>query len=169
MAALWKVKRAPTCHEIWDSDSASVLRLFQVQVGPYFRGLPAVPPTLWPNSYGLTPYLVIWHGAHTGFRSNGLTCWVRGLVFVPFLWLASLIWGGSMQPDCPATLHPPTPHRHNREPGGNLFPSAHGQQPGVHYRARDRLEAASRAWGDQGVRSQEPVWVGTALIIFIRW
>ncbi|KAF6390264.1 hypothetical protein mRhiFer1_007839 [Rhinolophus ferrumequinum] len=76
----------------------------QVQVGPYFRGLPAVPPTPWPNSYGLTPYLVIWHGAHTGFRSNGLTCWVRGLVYVPFLWLASLIWGGSMQPDCSATL-----------------------------------------------------------------
>lgn len=121
----------------------------QVQVGPYFRGLPAVPPTPWPNSYGLTPYLVIWHGAHTGFRSNGLTCWVRGLVFVPFLWLASLIWGMQIRlvAVCNQTAQPPSPSRdrHNREPGGNLFPSAHGQQPGVHYRARDRPEAASRA------------------------
>lgn len=60
-------------------------------VGPYFRGLPAFLPTLWPNSYGLTPYLVIWHGAHPGFRSNGLMCWIGGLVYMPFLWLASLI------------------------------------------------------------------------------
>lgn len=110
----------------------------QVQVGPYFRGLPAVPPTPWPNSYGLTPYLVIWHGAHTGFRNNGLTCWVQGLVYVPFLWLASLIWGGSMQPECSATLPLPLPRQAQQGTWRQSFSFSQGQQPGVHYRARDR-------------------------------
>lgn len=56
----------------------------QFWVGPYSRALPAFPPTPWPNSYGLSPYPVTWHGAHPGFGSDGLTRWVEGCCTCPF-------------------------------------------------------------------------------------
>lgn len=56
----------------------------QLWVGPYSRALPAFPPTPWPNSYGLSPYPVTWHGAYPGFGSHGLTHWVEGCCTCPF-------------------------------------------------------------------------------------
>lgn len=131
----------------------------QVQVGPYLRGLPAFPPTLWPNSYGLTPYLVIWHGAHPGFRSNGLMCWMWGLAYALFL-------AGHPDPGVavcnqsaqPLSLPLSTGTAGNLEAA--LVPSARMPLQGQGYvgAARGNLKAMGR----QGVRSQcgwEQLWL----------
>lgn len=74
-----------------------------LRVGPYSRGLPAFPTSLWRNCYGATPYPVDWHG--TTLRLGVLSSPMEGAaVCAPSLTGLPDPWGGSMKPEDWATL-----------------------------------------------------------------